>query len=74
MNYTVATSVEYAYDCAASLDTNRFFAYTSPVNRGSFGIRKDSALDAFHLFYEELISSKPAQNRIRRIRRTAPAK
>jgi hypothetical protein len=56
------------------LDTDGFFAYTWSVNRGSLGIRKSSALDAFHLFYEELISSKPAQNRIRRIRRTAPAK
>jgi len=35
-------------------------------------IRKDSALDAFKLFYEELISTKPQLNRIRRIR-TSPA-
>ena len=38
-------------------------------------INKAHALDAFQLFYEELISSKPQSNRIRRLRpTTTPAK
>ncbi len=36
-----------------------------------FDISNTSALDAFQLFYEELISSKPANNRIRRLRPVA---
>jgi hypothetical protein len=35
-----------------------------------FCIRKGSALDAFELFYEELVSSK-ASKRIRRLQSTA---
>ena len=68
------TSVKDACALVESLDQLLFCAYTCAVKRGILGIRKDSALDAFQLFYEELISSKPAQNRIRRIRPVATAK
>jgi hypothetical protein len=57
-----------------SIDWYSFLTYTVPVKQGSFGIRKDSPLDAFQLFYEELISSKPSNNRIRRIRPATTSK
>jgi hypothetical protein len=56
-----------------SLDQGLTFAYNGSVKRGSFGIRKESALDAFKLFYEELTATKSA-NRIKRRRPTNTAK
>ncbi|HLG91039.1 MAG TPA: hypothetical protein VI336_02685 [Candidatus Saccharimonadales bacterium] len=35
--------------------------------------KKGNSLEQFKLFYEEVATSKPLQNRIRRIRASAPA-
>ena len=60
---------------SATLLTNiKIFDTLYSCKRGTVGIRKSSALDAFQLFYEELISSNPAKNRIRRLRTTSPSK
>jgi hypothetical protein len=56
------------------VDSYVLAGYTNPIKQGSFGIRKDNVLDAFELFYEELIFSNPTIDRIRRIRPTAVTK
>ena len=45
------------------------------LNKVVLAIRSKSALDAFQLFYEELVFPRPQSNRIRRLRPApAPAK
>ena len=64
----------YAGSPWPSLDTQVLTVYNSRLKRETMDIKNSSALDAFQLFYEELISSNPQLNRIRRIRATANSK
>lgn len=48
--------------------------YNGSVKREYVGIRKSSALDAFQMFYEEIVSAKVINDRIRRLRKPVAAK